>query len=188
MERVQPPTRSWPSWLAEGEMPATTSGEALSFFDGLAPLTVEGLLGRWAGRQIATGHPMDGLLGGLGWYGKELIDAETVHPLLFGRRGAAIHAVNPAFMPMGLVVRHPGFFRRAPVRSLFAALRPLAWTSRPRARLRLVQHRGIVSAAMIYDALPIVDHFRAVDSLTVMGLMDLRGMTEPLFFLLTRDE
>ena len=39
---------------------------------------------------------------------------------------------------------------------------------------------------MIYDGLPILDHFRAVDAATLLGLMDLRGMAQPYFFVLRR--
>ena len=61
-----------------------------------------------------------------------------------------------------------------------------ATTSRPRARLRTVEHRGVHTAAMVYDALPIIDVFRRVDGATVLGLMDLRGLPDPFFFLLRR--
>ena len=41
------------------------------------------MFGRWRGRGLHTNHPLDGLLETFGWYGKEFVDAETVHPLLF---------------------------------------------------------------------------------------------------------
>jgi hypothetical protein len=40
---------------------------------------------------------------------------------------------------------------------------------------------------MVYDALPIIDVFRRVTADRVLGLMDLRGLAEPFFFLLDRD-
>ena len=46
---------------------------------------------------------------------------------------------------------------------------------------------GVVTATMIYDALPINDLFRAVDGATRLGLMDLRDMPQPFFFVLRRD-
>jgi len=52
-----------------------------------------------------------------------------------------------------------------------------------RARLRRIDYRGAVSAAMIYDRLPIIDHFRAVDDDTVMGLMETRGRRGAAFYL-----
>ncbi|KAJ7139180.1 GXWXG protein-domain-containing protein [Mycena epipterygia] len=43
-----------------------------------------------------------------------------------------------------------------------------------RARVREVKFRGVVSAAMVYDERPIMDHFRYVDEDTVAGMMDKR--------------
>jgi hypothetical protein len=45
----------------------------------------------------------------------------------------------------------------------------------------------VQTAAMVYDALPIIDVFRRVARETLLGLMDLRGLAEPYFFLLDRD-
>ena len=39
---------------------------------------------------------------------------------------------------------------------------------------------------MIYDRQPIIDVFRRVDDVTLLGVMDLRGMSQPYFFVLTR--
>jgi len=52
-----------------------------------------------------------------------------------------------------------------------------------RARLRRIEYRGVVSAAMIYDRLPIIDHFRAIDDDTLMGLMETRGRRGAAFYL-----
>ena len=54
------------------------------------------------------------------------------------------------------------------------------------ASLRRVEYRGITTATMIYDGHPILDHFRALDADTVLGLMDAKGDDEPLAFLLRR--
>ena len=50
-----------------------------------------------------------------------------------------------------------------------------------------VEHRGVGTAAMVYDALPIIDVFRRISADAVLGLMDLRGLAEPFFFVLRRD-
>ena len=57
--------------------------EALKFFDELESVNLEFMIGRWQGYEFPTNHPMDGLLKASGWYGKEFVDAEQVHPLLF---------------------------------------------------------------------------------------------------------
>jgi len=60
-------------------------------------------------------------------------------------------------------------------------------TKHPRARLRAVEFRGKVSAAMVYDHLPIIDVFRRVDEHTLLGVMDQRGAPKPYFFTLRLD-
>lgn len=39
---------------------------------------------------------------------------------------------------------------------------------------------------MVYDDLPIIDMFRRVDARTVLGVMDMRAMPLPYFFVLRR--
>ena len=39
---------------------------------------------------------------------------------------------------------------------------------------------------MIYDARPINDVFKRVDADTALGLMDMRGLDKPFFFVLRR--
>lgn len=47
---------------------------------------------------------------------------------------------------------------------------------------------GVASAAMVYDAQPIVDHFRRIDAKRVMGAMVISGDDRPFFFELERVE
>ena len=157
-----------------------TPEDALAWFDGLAPVTVDEMSGRWKGAAVPTGQKLDPLLTAAGWWGKAFDGAEDVHPLLHGPDGA--HAVNPALVPLTLGVHVPP----ALVRLTFPLLRPFITTRKPRARLRMLAHRGVVSATMIYDAKPICDVFRRIDETSVLGLMDQRG-AEPFFFRLTRD-
>jgi hypothetical protein len=51
----------------------------------------------------------------------------------------------------------------------------------------MMEHRGMTSATMIYDHWPILDTFRRVNHDTLLGVMDLRGMAQPFFFVLRRD-
>lgn len=159
--------------------------DVIALFDALPPLTIDALRGRWRGREIDTGHPLNGLLGSVGWYGKQFDDAETVHPLLFADGRGEIFVVDPRKVPMDLAPHAPRKGAAAARRAL-SALRAVMGTTKPKARLRMVEHRGVLSVAMIYDDLPIIDVFRRVDDETVLGLMDRRG-TEPFFFILRRD-
>jgi hypothetical protein len=162
------------------------AADALAFFDRCPAVTVPAMVGRWRGSGLPTGSRLDGLLEAYGWYGKEVVDAETVHPLLFHDPAGGPRPLNPACAPLGLLRRHPGLVRTPPARLGFAAVRPLLRTRRPAARLRLVEHRGVPTAALIYDRLPVVDVFRRVGADTVLGLMDLRDLDEPFFFVLER--
>ena len=81
-------------WLAEhrdGVVPA----DALAFFDSLPTVALGEMIGRWRGSGLHTGSPLDGLLEAYGWYGKEFIGVETVHPLLFRGRGGRPRPVDP---------------------------------------------------------------------------------------------
>ncbi|KAJ7078662.1 hypothetical protein C8R44DRAFT_992701 [Mycena epipterygia] len=55
-----------------------------------------------------------------------------------------------------------------------------------RARLREIKFRGLVSAAMVYDDIPIIDYFRYVDKNTVAGLMDMKNVPGYHFHLTRR--
>ena len=175
-----------PAWLREREARGTTTAEALAFFDTLAGVALDACIGRWRGSGLPTGHPLDGLLEALGWYGKEFVDPETVHPLLFQEHGGQVFALDPAPVPVQQILRHPWLMRSRASRAAFTAARPLLRTTKPKARLCRTEHRGVVSATMIYDALPILDIFREVDQATLLGLMDLRDMPQPFFFILRR--
>ena len=164
----------------------SSTGEAVEFFDACAPVGVEEMLGRWKGSGLFTGHPLDGLLEAFRWHGKRFDGVDEAHPLVF-RGGAGVFSVNPAVVPMWLATR----FRRL-VHSRLAVLAGravirAARTGKPKARLRMMEYRGVSTATMSYDALPINDHFRRVEPDTLLGVMDLRGVEQPFFFVLRRE-
>ncbi|WP_454050057.1 GXWXG domain-containing protein [Cellulomonas sp. Marseille-Q8402] len=154
---------------------------ALADYDALPPVRTADLRGLWRGSGVPTGHPLDGVLERLGWFGKRFVDDEHVDPLVF-RAGRGLVRVDPALVPLGLVLRAAPVLRTAAADAAFAVARPLLVTRRPRARLREVRYRGVVSAALVYDQLPVVDAFRAAGDGSVIGAMDARGMPEPYLF------
>jgi hypothetical protein len=164
-----------------------TGAAAVAYFDRQEPVGMAALTGRWRGAELPTGHPFDGLLAAHGWYGKEFLDAERVHPLLVADRAGRPYPVDPTLAPVGLLVRRPRLFGSAPARAASPVARRLLRTRRPAGRTRLVQHRGVVTSALVYDRLPVIDVFRGVSDDVLVGLMDLRGMPEPYVFLLLRD-
>jgi hypothetical protein len=167
----------------------TSPDDALALFDGLAPVPLAEMVGTWRGAEFPSGHPLDGLLAASGWYGKQIVDAETVHPLLFYTADRAqAFAMDPGKLPVSLphLLRLP-LPRTSHLHRLVLAARPLMQTHAPKARLRMTEYRGRSSATMIYDELPIHDVFRQVDADTVLGAMDMRGLAQPYFFVLRRD-
>ncbi|SDN81641.1 DUF4334 domain-containing protein [Geodermatophilus sp. DSM 45219] len=161
--------------------------DVLAFADRLPGVAVREVTGRWRGSELPTGSRLDGLLTAYRWWGKEVLDPDTVHPLLFPDRAGRPRPVDPALAPLGLLRRAPGLVRGRPARLAFTAVRPLLTTRRPAARLRTVVHRGVPTAALVYDRLPVVDVFRRVTPDLLLGLMDLRGLPDPFAFLLERD-
>jgi Domain of unknown function (DUF4334)/GXWXG protein len=163
----------------------TTTEAALQLFDELDPVDLEFIIGRWKGSGFHTNHQMDGLLEAFNWYGKEFISADCVHPLLFSD-GKSIFKVdpNPLLMNLGLSLPIP---KNDALKPFYSAMNKLLKTEESKARIRMMEHRGKVSATMIYDYLPINDVFRKVDENTVLGLMDFKGMPQPFFFTLNRE-
>ena len=174
------------SWLSAWLAGPVRLGEALSRFDGLSGVVPDEVTGLWRGRTLATGHPLDGLLETLGWYGKSVETPEHVHPLLF-RQSGRIVPLSPALMPTGIALRWPGLSRSHPVRFAFAALGPFLHTRRHAARLGLRDYRGRHGTALIYHDQPIADHLRRVAPDRLIGLMERKGMDRPFVFLLTRE-
>lgn len=164
-----------------------TTEEAFEIFDSLEPVEISFMLGNWKGESFPTNHPLDGILEAYRWYGKRFESQEEVHPLVFSTLSDKLVSLNPAFMGSSL-----NGIDRKPVRSnpfmerLFHTIMPLLATSDSSARLRMSEYRGKSSATMIYDKLPINDVFRKLDDDAVLGIMDLKGMKTPFFFILRR--
>ena len=163
----------------------TDSDTAFALFDQLEAVQLDQMLGQWRGGGLPTGHVMDGMLEAFGWYGKTFTDANHVHPLLFTLNGQLV-AIDPKWLPIAQLSN-----RRLPAQGLLARLSlPAKFalkTSQSRAQIRMMAYRGKTSAVMIYDHLPIMDIFRKVDDNTLLGVMDLKGMQQPFFFVLYRD-
>ena len=164
----------------------TSTEAALKLFDELDTVNLDFMMGQWQGEGLHTDHPMDGLLEALNWYGKQFIDADQVHPLLF------LDSKNKVFkgtIPYSLInLAIPlNFPKNQAMQLLFRLSHPLIKTETSKARLRMMEYRNKVSATMIYDYLPIHDTFRKIDENTVLGLMDFKSIKQPFFFVLKRD-
>ncbi|MCC3275866.1 DUF4334 domain-containing protein [Arthrobacter sp. zg-Y20] len=164
----------------------TTPAQASGFFDSLPPVRVQELTGSWQGAEVPTSHPLDGVLTRLGWYGKQFDGPDDAHPLLFAGGDGGPFDVNPWFVPLGTVLRLGPLLRQPAAGRALRPLLQLVRTRKPRARLRMVEYRGVLSAAMVYDSQPIIDSFRRVSGNTLLGAMDYRGPQGPFMFTLRR--
>jgi hypothetical protein len=152
-----------------------TQEQARELFDALPSMDLDSLIGTWAGSEFPSGHPNDGSLSNSGWYGKRFLDHESVDPLLFWTAdGKDLFAADPSKILSGM--------RSGKVADAQAEFE----TQQAKARLRMVEFRGVSTATMIYDNLPIFDHFRKVNEDTVLGAMDARGDAATYFFVLRR--
>lgn len=168
---------------------SATADEAAALFEALAPCGESVLRGRWAGHEVRTGHPLDGMLANVSWYGKQFDGPTRVHPLLVAGRDGNPFPLNPDLVPMLTIRRPPPVPRTvtAMAPTLMSALRPAARARRHGAHLTMRNLGGFDTAAMVYDTRPIVDVFKKVDDDTVLGLMEYPGMPRPYFFVLQRD-
>lgn len=152
----------------------------------MAPVDPAGLVGLWKGRGVPTGHPLDGVLENLGWFGKRVTEDLRADALLFQTGERRLTAIDPAPIPLNLALRFHHLGRTRVARNLFSYLQRAMRAQGPTARLKLLPYEGVDSAAMVYDRMPITDHFRMKNKDTVMGLMVVRGDDRRYLFELQR--
>lgn len=158
-----------------------SSEEATLLFDNLEPVSIEFMLDRWKGEELYTGHPTEGNLAGGGWAGKTFENAETVFPAVFFTDSSETETFNVEPIIIVSPEIKTKYQNKTP-----GEIREVLETQKSSARLRMVEYKGLVSATMIYDDLPVNDIFRKIDDNTVMGVMDAKGDNIPYYFLLTR--
>lgn len=130
--------------------------ELAGLFAQLEPVSIDFMLGDWHGGELPSGHPMDGALGKARWYGKSMVSANDVQPLV------CLDEQGEKFSNVAL--------------------------GKGEASLRLIDVDGRVTASMVYDGAPVIDHFVKVDDDTVMGVMTGKNLAAPYFyFYLERD-
>ncbi|WP_104668862.1 DUF4334 domain-containing protein [Ensifer adhaerens] len=159
---------------------------ALERFRRLPPITPRELVGLWRGRCIATGHPFDGVLENLGWFGKRFGSDLRADALLFRAGPGRLRAIDPKWAPLRLALRCHRFGRTLIARSIFSHLQRVFQAKGPVACLKTLAFDGAASAAMVYDDQPIIDHFRKIDENRIMGLMIIRNDQRVYAFELTR--
>ncbi|SDA92906.1 GXWXG protein [Sinorhizobium sp. NFACC03] len=152
----------------------------------MPPIEPRELVGLWKGRGIPAGHPFDGVLENLGWFGKRFTPDMRADALLFRSSERRLEAIDPKWIPLGLALRFHQLGRTRVARNLFSYLQHRLRAPGPVASLKSLVSRGGESAAMVYDHQPIIDYFRRIDELRVMGAMTIRGDDRIYFFELER--
>lgn len=169
---------------------------AFKLFDELPPVSAEEMIGSWIGKEIPTGHPMDGLLTLCPWRGKQFVDSETVHPLVFNHRSGSTYYLNPdqIFKYINLILRSKILKKRINSEKTadphaFDWLLKRFKTPHSKARLRVISYRNAQTAAMVYDHVAIIDVFKRIDENTLLGVMDVKHLLKDksYFFLLEKD-
>jgi Domain of unknown function (DUF4334)/GXWXG protein len=159
---------------------------ALEQFKRLAPIKPREMIGLWSGRGIPSGHPLDGVLENLGWFGKRFTIEMRADPLLFRWNERRLIPIDPARIPLRLALRFHSVGRTRAARNLFSCLQRGLRAEGTVASLDIMPFQGVASAAMAYDDQPIVDHFRRLDDRRIMGAMTIQGDDRIYFFELER--
>lgn len=159
---------------------------ALEAFRSLPSIEPRDLVGLWRGRGIPSGHPFDGVLENLGWFGKRFTPDMRADALLFHASEQRPVAIDPKWIPLRLALRFHGVGRTHVARNMFSYLQRRLRARGPVASLKTMVFGGVESAAMVYDHQPIVDHLRRIDERRVMGAMTISGDARIYFFELER--
>lgn len=159
---------------------------AFEDFRHLSAVEPHELVGLWKGCGIATGHPFDGVLENLGWFGKRFTADLGADALLFRSAERRLTAVDPSMIPLGFALRFAGLGRTGAARNVFSYLQRRMRARGPTAKLKRLAFEGVLSAAMVYDRKPITDHFRRIDGDRLMGMMLIEGDARRYFFELQR--
>lgn len=163
-----------------------SGAEALTYFSHLVPISPPELIGLWRGRSLATGHPLDGMLEALGWYGKRFHPDKRADALLFSTGSRRLVPIDPKYAPLQLALRFYGLARRQWCRNLFGYAMKGMWARGPVASIRVAEFAGEQSACMVYDSQPVIDHFRRIGPDHLMGAMVIEGREDLFFFVLER--
>lgn len=93
--------------------------EKIAWFGSLPPVLPVELTGLWEGKGISSGHPLDGVLENLDWFGKRFHPDLKADALLFRWRPGRLVPIEPYFFPIRIVIRLGAFGRTSVARNWF---------------------------------------------------------------------
>ena len=165
---------------------ASSQDELCAWFRSLEPVLPKEMVGLWRGAGVPSGHPLDGVLENLHWFGKRFHPNLRADALLFQWRPGRLVPIEPGYLPIGLVLRLAPIGRNFVARNLFSYLQKAFHARGTTASLKLRMIDGDETAAMVYDKQPIVDYFRRVDQNEVAGMMCVDRDERRYFFTLRK--
>ncbi len=156
------------------------------WFSNLPPVLPAEMIGIWRGEGVPSGHPLDGVLENLQWFGKRFHHDLRADALLFQWRPGRLVPIDPTFFPPRLAIRFAAFGRTSIARNWFSYLQRAFRARSTTASLKLRSASHDETAAMVYDKQPIVDYFRRIGDDELAGMMVVRGDDRRYFFRLRR--
>ena len=168
--------------------PLSEQQKTLEKFLIVPPIKPSEMIGLWQGRGITSGHPVDGVLENLGWFGKRFTSELRADALLFRSGQHRLTPIDPARIPLRLALRFHTVGRTRAMKNLFSYLQRGLRAKGPVASLTTMSFHGVTSAAITYDEQPIVDHLRRIDEHRIMGAMVIEGENRIYFFELEQVE
>ncbi len=174
--------------MKQTPLQAALQAEAFRWFQSLGPVRPQEMVGLWRGVSRPSGHPLDGVLENLHWFGKRVHPDLRVDALLFEGEPGRLVPVDPKFLPARFLTRFGAFGRSVRARNLFSHLRPRLRARSTTASLKTSSGDDAPTAVMVYDRQPISDTFRRIDDHSIAGMMVLDRDPRRYFFELTRVE
>jgi hypothetical protein len=174
--------------MKDSPLQATLQAEVTNWFRSLEPVRPEDMIGLWKGVGHPSGHPLDGVLENLHWFGKRFHPDMRADALLFEGDPGRLVPVDPKFFPIRLANHFAAFGRSARAWNLFSHMRSRVRAQGTTARLQTRMDDDVMTAAMIYDRQPITDFFRRIDKHEVAGMMVVERDPKRYFFRLARVE
>ena len=94
--------------------------KTIAWFGSLPPVLPTEMVGLWQGEGISSGHPLDGVLENLQWFGKRFHADLRADALLFQWQTGRLIALEPSFLPIKLALRLAAVGRTSIARNWFS--------------------------------------------------------------------
>ncbi|ANM13156.1 MULTISPECIES: GXWXG domain-containing protein [unclassified Rhizobium] len=157
-----------------------------AWFDALDPVLPAEMIGLWRGVGIPSGHPLDGVLENLQWFGKRFHADLSADALLFQWKPGRLVPLDPALIPIRMTILFAPFGRTFVARNWLSYMQKVFRARGTTASFKLRMIDGGETAAMVYDRRPIVDYFRWIKDDELAGMMVVEGDERRYFFRLQR--